>query len=67
MNKKVDPILLEVIKNGFDTIADEIALIMLRTAYSAIVRDAMDFSTAIWDIMRINVRVPESMLGDLHA
>ena len=49
MKKEVDPILLEVIKNGFDSIADEIALIMLRTAYSAIVRDAMDYSTAICD------------------
>ena len=49
MNRKLDPILLEIIKNGFDTIADEIALILLRTAYSAIVRDAMDYSTAICD------------------
>jgi len=45
----MDPILLEVIKNGLDTIADEIALIVMRTAYSAIVRDAMDYSTAICD------------------
>ena len=49
MEKKTDPVLLEVIKNGFETIADEIALILLRTAYSAIVRDAMDYSTAICD------------------
>ena len=49
MKKKADPVLLEVIRNSFETIADEIALIMLRTAYSAIVRDAMDYSTAICD------------------
>ena len=49
MKKKANPVLLEVIKNSFETIADEIALIMLRTAYSAIVRDAMDYSTAICD------------------
>ena len=49
MGRNADPVLLEVIKNGFETIADEIALIMLRTAYSAIVRDAMDYSTAICD------------------
>ena len=49
MKRNVDPVLLEVIKNGFESIADEIALIMLRTAYSAIVRDAMDYSTAICD------------------
>jgi N-methylhydantoinase B len=45
----IDPIRLEVIKNGFDTIADEMALILMRAAYSPIVRDAMDFSTAICD------------------
>jgi len=46
---KVSPFLLEVVKNALDTIADELALIIMRTAYSSIVRDAMDFSTAICD------------------
>lgn len=49
MSNNVDPILLEVIKNGFDSIADEMALILMRTAYSAIVRDSLDYSTAICD------------------
>ncbi len=49
MGRNIDPVRLEVIKNGFDAIADEIALIVLRTAYSAIVRDSMDYSTAICD------------------
>ncbi len=43
------PFLLEVVKNALDTIADELALIIMRTAYSSIVRDAMDYSTAICD------------------
>jgi N-methylhydantoinase B len=46
---KIDPILLEVLKNAFETIADEMALIVLRTSHSSIVRDSMDFSTAICD------------------
>ena len=45
----VDPFLLEVLKNGLDTIADEMALVMMKTAYSGIVRDSMDFSTAVCD------------------
>ena len=45
----INPILLEVIKNAFDTIADEMALIIMRTGYSEIVRDAMDYSTALCD------------------
>ena len=46
---KVDPIRLEVVKGGFDTIADEMAIVLMRTSFSSIVRDAMDFSTAICD------------------
>lgn len=49
MSSHVDPVLLEVIKNGFDSIADEMALIQMKSSYSAIVRDALDFSTAICD------------------
>ncbi len=47
--RKIDPIRLEVIKNAFDTIADEMALILMRAAHSPIVRDSMDFSTALCD------------------
>lgn len=46
---KVDPIRLEVLKHAFDTIADEMALILMRAAHSPIVRDSMDFSTALCD------------------
>jgi N-methylhydantoinase B len=45
----LDPITFEVLKNGFDSIADEMALIVMRTAYSAIVRDSLDYSTALCD------------------
>jgi N-methylhydantoinase B len=45
----VDPFLLEVLKNGLDTVADEMALVLMKTAYSGIVRDSMDFSTAVCD------------------
>jgi N-methylhydantoinase B len=50
-NKKtdIDPITLDVIKNALDCIADELALIIMRSSYSAIVRDTMDYSTAICD------------------
>jgi N-methylhydantoinase B len=49
MRNRIDPVRLEVLKNAFDTIADEMALILMRTAYSSIVRDSMDYSTAICD------------------
>jgi N-methylhydantoinase B len=49
MSPNLDPILLEVFQNGFETVADEMALILMRTAYSPIVRDSMDYSTALCD------------------
>ena len=45
----ISPFTLEVIKSAFETIADELAIIVMRTACSSIVRDAIDYSTAICD------------------
>jgi N-methylhydantoinase B len=45
----VDPITLEVIKNALASTADEMALVIMRSAYSPVVRDTMDYSTALCD------------------
>jgi N-methylhydantoinase B len=45
----IDPITLEVIKNGLSSLADEMALVLMRSAYSPVVRDSMDYSTALCD------------------
>jgi N-methylhydantoinase B len=45
----LDGIELEILKNALDTIADEMAIILTRSAYSSIVRDVLDFATAICD------------------
>ncbi|MZR30730.1 hydantoinase B/oxoprolinase family protein [Sneathiella litorea] len=47
--QKTNPFLLEVLRNAFDTVAEEITLTIIRTAYSQIVRDSLDFSTALCD------------------
>ena len=47
--KSVDPITFEVVRNGLDSMVDEMALTVMRTAYSGIVKDAMDYSTAFCD------------------
>ena len=44
-----DPFLLEILQKSFDSIADDMALILIRSSYSGIVRDAMDFSTGVCD------------------
>jgi N-methylhydantoinase B len=49
MEKMIDPITFEVIKNALDSIADEMALVVMRSGYSPVVRDSLDFSTAICD------------------
>ena len=47
MSKTFDPITFEVVKNALASCADEMALVVMRSAYSPVVRDTMDYSTAI--------------------
>jgi N-methylhydantoinase B len=46
---EVDLITLEVVKNALASTADEMALVIMRSAYSPVVRDTMDYSTALCD------------------
>ena len=49
LDSRIDPITLEVIKNALSSVADEMALVLMRSAYSPVVRDSMDYSTALCD------------------
>ncbi|MDP6777627.1 MAG: hydantoinase B/oxoprolinase family protein [Candidatus Latescibacteria bacterium] len=42
-----NPIELELLKNGLESIVDEMALTVVRTAYSTNLRNSMDFSTGL--------------------
>ncbi|WP_108659584.1 hydantoinase B/oxoprolinase family protein [Acuticoccus kandeliae] len=42
-----DPIQIEILKNALTSVADEMALTILRTAHSPIIKDGADFSTAL--------------------
>ncbi|HET6925364.1 MAG TPA: hydantoinase B/oxoprolinase family protein [Hyphomicrobiaceae bacterium] len=44
-----DPIALELFKNAIFSIADEMALTVFRTTYSAVLKDNMDYSTGFAD------------------
>jgi N-methylhydantoinase B len=44
-----DPIEFELFKNSLFSIADEMALTIFRTTYSGVLKDNMDYSTAIFD------------------
>jgi N-methylhydantoinase B len=47
--RKVDPITFAVIKSALDTIVDDMAYTVMRTARSPIVRDVLDYSTTLCD------------------
>jgi N-methylhydantoinase B len=49
VSASVDPITAQVIRNALSSISDEMALVIMRTAHSAIVRDSMDYSTGLCD------------------
>jgi N-methylhydantoinase B len=44
-----DPVTLQIVANGLQSIADEMATTIIRTAHSTVVRDGMDFSSALCD------------------
>ncbi|MFC4660727.1 hydantoinase B/oxoprolinase family protein [Oceanobacillus aidingensis] len=48
MSKKIDAISIEVMKNAFHTIAEEMGVALIKTALSTNIKDRMDCSTAIY-------------------
>ena len=48
MRNTTDPVTREVIKNALMSVADTMALTVVRTARSAVIKHGMDFSTALF-------------------
>jgi N-methylhydantoinase B len=48
-DRTIDPITFELFKNAIFSIADEMALTVFRTTYSAVLKDNMDYSTGFAD------------------
>lgn len=46
---RTDPILLELVKNALDAVVDEMAIALMRAAYSTNLKTAMDLSCALCD------------------
>ena len=44
-----DPIAFQLFENAVFSIADEMALVVLRTTYSGVLKDNMDYSTGLAD------------------
>lgn len=49
MANDFDPITLELIKNALDALVDEMALTLIRTAYSSNLKNSMNLSAAVCD------------------
>jgi N-methylhydantoinase B len=47
--KSLDPVTFAVLKNAFESIVDDMAYTVMRTARSPIVRDVLDYSTTMCD------------------
>ena len=47
--RDIDPITFEVVRNAFDSLVDEMAITVMRTAQSGVVKDAMDYATVFCD------------------
>lgn len=71
MTVSIDPIRFEVITNALDAIADEMAVVIVRSAHSPIIREALDFSTAVMDhrgLMISQARLTPGHMGSFpHA
>lgn len=64
MKAKIDPIRFEVITNALDSIAEEMAVVIVRSAHSPIIREALDFSAAVMD--RDGLMVSQARLTPGH-
>ena len=47
LEKRLDPVTTSVVERGLFSVADEMAAVIVRTAYSPLVRDLLDFTVAL--------------------
>jgi N-methylhydantoinase B len=62
MNLRADPITQKVVNNALQGVAEQMAATILRTSYSTVVREMLDYSTAVFDpagqIIAQSCRIP---------
>ena len=63
----VSPITFEVIRNALGSLVDEMALAIMRTAHSGVIKDAMDYSTVFCDRNGRVVAQGLTILGQLGS
>jgi len=67
----IDPITFEVLRNGLDAVADEMAYTIVRSARSTMIKDCMDYSaslcTAKGELIAQGVNIPVMMCSTPDA
>lgn len=46
----VDPVVMQVVKNALDSVAEQMAATLQYTAHSTVIREVLDFATALLDV-----------------
>ncbi len=64
---ELDPITAEVVRCAFDNIADEMAVVLLRTSGSPVLTEAKDFSAVVFDAVGRQVGSAGYVLGHLAS
>lgn len=65
MSKKIDPVNLELVKNSINSIIDQMALSMNRTASTPLVRDLFDFATGLCN--KNGELIGEGLVNAIHS
>lgn len=67
LSSDLDPITAEVVRCAFDNIADEMAVVLLRTSGSPVLTEAKDFSAVVFDASGRQVGSAGYVLGHLAS
>src|SRR6201996_8779454 len=67
MLRSVDPITVEIIRNGVIAVTEEMKTILMRTAYNMIIYEALDFTVGLFDVegntLSIGIGLPMFIRG----
>src|ERR1700691_5979120 len=66
-NRKADPVVTEIVRNGVIAVTEEMKTNLMRTAYNTIIYEALDFTTGLFtatgETISIGIGLPMFMRG----
>ncbi|RJQ10353.1 MAG: hydantoinase B/oxoprolinase family protein [Bacillota bacterium] len=68
--KRIDPVIMEVVRHGFIALADEMRINLMRSSYNPIIYEVLDFSVGVFDAKGDMIAQSAGLpifLGDLGA